>query len=325
MKKILIDRPLHREAFKMLSEHAEVIEIYNDDRKEIEKALREASGVICSAALKMREHEISIAENLKVIGRPGVGYDSVDVVSASRHGIPLVYTPDGPTESVAEHVIVLMLMCAKRINTVQKALKENGDFGIRTRVTGMEVQNKTLGLIGFGRIGQRTGEIAASGLGMKVLVYDPYMKNDAHTFTDFEQVHSLDELLIGSDVVSIHIPFSSTTAKLMGKREFSLMKKSAYFINTARGGVVDEEALIEALEKGEIAGAGLDVYAQEPPERENRLFVLENVVATPHLSSFTDDGKRKMGIGAVQGVLDVLSGRKPEFIVNGEIWETRRI
>ncbi len=320
MEKVLVDRPLHKEAFKLLSENAEVVEIYNDDRKEIDKALREVNGVICSAALKMREHEISIAENLKVIGRPGVGYDSVDVEAASRYGIPLVYTPDGPTESVAEHVILLMLMCTKRINTVQKALKENGDFGIRTRVTGTEVQNKTLGLIGFGRIGQRTGEIAAAGLGMKVIVYDPYI-----TVKDFKQVNSLDELLTGSDVVSIHIPFSDATAKLMGKREFSLMKKSAYFINTARGGVVDEEALIEALEKEEIAGAGLDVYTQEPPERDNRLFTFENVVATPHLSSFTDDGKRKMGVGVVRGVLDVLSGKKPEFIVNGEIWETRRI
>lgn len=309
MEKVLVDRPLHKEAFKLLSENAEVVEIYNDDRKEIDKALREVSGVICSAALKMREHEISIAENLKVIGRPGVGYDSVDVAAASRYGIPLVYTPDGPTESVAEHVILLMLMCTKRINTVQKALKENGDFGIRTRVTGTEVQNKTLGLIGFGRIGQRTGEIAAAGLGMKVIVYDPYI-----TVKDFKQVSSLDELLTGSDVVSIHIPFSDATAKLMGKREFSLMKKSAYFINTARGGVVDEEALIEALEKEEIAGAGLDVYTQEPPERDNRLFTFENVVATPHLSSFTDDGKRKMGVGVVRGVLDVLSGKNRSLL-----------
>ncbi len=324
MKKVLVDRPLHREAFELLSKNVEVIEIYNDDSSKIEEALKEVDGVICSAALKMREHQISIAENLKVIGRPGVGYDSVDVEASSRYGIPLVYTPDAPTESVAEHVIALMLMCTKSINTVQKALKEGGNFGIRTKVTGIEAQNKILGLVGFGRIGERVGEIASLGLGMKVVVFDPYLDKNKCTFKEFEVLDTLDELLVKSDVVSLHIPFSKVTAKMIGKEEFACMKKSAFLINTARGGVIDEEAFIEALEAKEIAGAGLDVYAKEPPETDNKLFGFDNVVATPHLSSFTDDGKRKMGVGVVRGVLDVLSGNMPEFIVNGEIWEKRR-
>lgn len=325
MKKVLVDRPLHREAFELLSKNVEVIEIYDDDRRKIEEALKEVDGVICSAALKMREHQISIAENLKVIGRPGVGYDSVDVEASSKYGIPLVYTPDGPTESVAEHVIALMLMCTKSINIVQKALKEDGNFSIRTKVTGIEVQNKILGLVGFGRIGQRVGEIASIGLGMKVVVFDPYLNKNDCTFIDLEVLDTLDELLVKSDVVSLHIPFSKATAKMMGKEEFGCMKKSAYLINTARGGVIDEEALIDALENKQIAGAGLDVYIKEPPETDNKLFGFDNVVATPHLSSFTDDGKRKMGVGVVQGVLDVLSGNMPEFIVNGEIWKKRRM
>ena len=325
MKKVLVDRPLHREAFELLSKNVEVIEIYDDDSNKIEEALKVVDGVICSAALKMREHQISIAENLKVIGRPGVGYDSVDVEASSKYGIPLVYTPDGPTESVAEHVIALMLMCTKSINVVQKALKEDGDFSIRTRVTGIEAQNKILGLVGFGRIGQRVGEIASLGLGMKVVVFDPYLNKNNCTFKDFKLLGSLEELLDRSDIVSLHIPFSDATAKLMGKEEFLQMKKSAFLINTARGGVIDEEALIDALEKKEIAGAGLDVYVKEPPETDNKLFGFDNVVATPHLSSFTDDGKCKMGVGVVRGVLDVLSGEMPKFIVNGEIWEKRRM
>ncbi len=325
MKRVLVDRPLHREAFELLSKNVKVIEIYDDDSRKIEQALKVVDGVICSAALKMREPQISIAKNLKVIGRPGVGYDSVDVEASSRYGIPLVYTPDAPTESVAEHVIALMLMCTKSINSVQKALKEEGNFGIRTKVTGIEVENKILGLVGFGRIGQRVGEIASKGLGMKVLVFDPYLDKKRCTFKDFELMNSLDELLSGSDIVSLHVPFSEATAKMIGKEEFLLMKKSAYLINTARGGVIDEEALIEALGKKEIAGAGLDVYVKEPPETDNKLFDFDNVVATPHLSSFTDDGKRKMGVGVVRGILDVLSGNMPEFIVNGEIWENRRM
>lgn len=325
MKKVLIDRPLQSDALDLLSKHAEVVAIFDDDREKLDKALREVDGVICSAALKMREREIAMGTNIQVIGRPGVGYDSVDVEACSRHKIPLLYTPDGPTESVAEHVIAMVLMAAKQIPVVQKALKEKGDFGIRTRVTGMEVQGKTLGLAGFGRIGKRAGEIAALGLGMKVLVFDPYLKGRPELGFAYGVADSLEALAKESDFLSVHIPYTPETDKLFGRREFAAMKKTAHFINTSRGGVVDEEALIEALKEGIIAGAGLDVFAKEPPEKDNPLFSMENVIATPHLSSFTEDGKRKMGVSVVEGVLDVFAGRKPRFIVNGEIWESRRV
>jgi phosphoglycerate dehydrogenase-like enzyme len=322
MNKVLVDRPLHPDAFSLLETNAEVLEIYDDDRTKIEKALKIADGVICSAALRMFEPEITLAGRLKVIGRPGVGYDSVDVAASSRAGIPLVYTPDGPTESVAEHVILMMLMAAKRINTVQKVFKEEGDFGIRTRVTGTELLDKTLGLIGFGRIGRRTAEIASRGLGMNILVHDPFIGS----FYDeaITAAGSLEELLMASDIISVHIPFSEKNRNLIGFKEFSMMKQEAVFINTARGGVVDEKALIDALETGRIASAGLDVYQKEPPEKDNPLLRFDNVIATPHLSSFTEDGKRKMGMMVVKGVLDVLSGKKPQFIVNSEVWEKRR-
>jgi D-3-phosphoglycerate dehydrogenase len=324
MNKILIDRPLHKDAFKLLSENAEIIEIYDDNREKIVTALETVDGVICSAALRMGKEEIDLGKNLKVIGRPGVGYDSVDIEAATAAGIPVVYTPDGPTESVAEHVIGMMLILAKKINIVEKQLREKGDFGIRTRVTGMELQGKTLGLIGAGRIGKRTAEIADAGLGMNILIYDPYFKSDPAIKWKFAQVSDLKTLLEKADVVSIHIPFTEKTKKFMGAEEFKTMKKTAFFINTARGGVADETALIRALDEGWIAGAGLDVYEKEPPDPDNPLFSMENTVVTPHLSSFTDDGKRKMGVTVVQGELDVLSGKYPEFIVNPEVWERRR-
>jgi len=324
MKKVLIDRPLDAEALRLLSEGAEVVAIFDDNREKLEKALREVDGVICSAALKMREPEISMGVNIKVIGRPGVGYDSVDVDSCSRHRIPLVYTPDGPTESVAEHVIAMMLMAAKQINVVQKALKEKGDFGIRTRVTGTEIQGKTLGLVGFGRIGRRVGEIAAKGLGMNVLVFDPYLKGKPDTGFTYESAADLSVLTRAADFISLHIPFSPETDKLFGERQFASMKKTAVFINTSRGGVADEKALIRALQSGTIAGAGLDVFEKEPPEKDNPLFSMDNVIVTPHLSSFTEEGKHKMGVAVVEGVLDVFAGRHPKFLVNGDIWETRK-
>ena len=324
MNKILVDRPLHDEAFKKLTAEAEAVEIYDDDRTKLEAALKTVDGVICSAALKMMEPEIAMGSNIKVIGRPGVGYDSVDVGAAGRYGIPLVYTPDGPTESVAEHVAMMMLMAAKKVNIVQKAIKEDKNFSIRTKVTGIELQGKTLGLIGFGRIGRRTAEIAALGLGMKIIVFDPYMKDGPETGYPYRQASAMEELLGSSDVVSLHIPYSPDTAGMFGASEFAAMKNGAVFINTARGGVVDEPALIQALKDGQIGAAGLDVFTREPPEKDNELLTFENVIATPHLSSFTDDGKRKMGVMVVEGVLDVLAGREPEFMVNREIWEKRR-
>jgi len=324
MKKVLIDRPLHADALSLLSAGAEVVAIFDDDREKLDKALREVDGVICSAALKMREREIAMGTGIQVIGRPGVGYDSVDVESCSRHKVPLVYTPDGPTESVAEHVIAMILMAAKRIPIVQKALKEKGDFGIRMKVTGMEVQGKTLGLAGFGRIGKRTGEIAAKGLGMKVLVFDPYLKGKPDMGFEYGIAPDLATLTKESDFISLHIPYSPETDKMFGKKEFAAMKSTAVFINTSRGGVVDEAALIEALRSGGIAAAGLDVFEKEPPDKDNPLFSMDNVIVTPHLSSFTEDGKRKMGIAVVEGVLDVFAGKRPKFLVNGEIWESRR-
>ncbi len=324
MNKVLIDRPLHEDALKLLSEKVEVVSIFDDDRVKIEQALKEVDGVICSAALKMREPEIAMGTNIRVIGRPGVGYDSVDVEACNRHHVPLVYTPDGPTESVAEHVILMVLMAAKRIPEIERAFRGRGDFGVRTKVTGTEVQGKTLGLAGFGRIGRRTAEIAANGLGMKVLVFDPYLKGKPETGFPYAVAESLNALARESDFISLHVPYSPETDKMFGKKEFAAMKKTAFFINTSRGGVVDEGAMIEALRAGTIAGAGLDVFGKEPPDKDNPLLSMENVIATPHLSSFTDDGKRKMGVAVVEGVLDVLAGRKPRFMVNGEIWETRK-
>ncbi len=325
MNKILIDRPLHKDALKLLSDNAEVIGIYDDNREKIVKALETVDGIICSAALRMGKEEITIGRNLKVIGRPGVGYGSVDIEIATAAGIPVVYAPDGPTESVAEHVIGLMLILAKKINIVEKHLRNKGDFRIPTRVIGMELQGKTLGLIGAGRIGKRTAEIAGAGLGMNILIYDPYVKIDNTTINwDCTQVNNLKTLLEKADVVSIHTPFTEKTRNFMGQEEFKTMKKTAFFINTARGGVVDEAALVRALDEGLIAGAGLDVFEKESTDPDNPLFFMENTVVTPHVSSFTDEGKRKMGVTVVQGELDVLAGNYPEFIVNPEAWEKRR-
>jgi D-3-phosphoglycerate dehydrogenase len=325
MNKILLDRPLHKEALNLLKKNVEVIEIYYNDTEKLIKNLTGVEGVICSAVFKIGKKEIENSKNLKVIGRPGVGYDNVDISAATNAGIPVVYAPDGPTESVAEHVFGLTIMLAKKINVVEKALRARGDFLIRTRVTGMELYGKTIGLIGAGRIGKRVAEIAKKAFNMKIIIFDPYL-SDCKDFLngEFSRMENLSELLKNSDVISVHIPFNKKTEKFIGEKEIDLMKSTAIFINTSRGGVVDEKALITALKNGKIAGAGLDVFEKEPPDPDNPLFKLENTVVTPHLSSFTDEGKLKMGMDVVKGALDVLEGRKPQFIVNPGVWDNRK-
>ena len=308
MNKILLDRPLHKEALNFLKKNAEVIEIYNNNKEALLKNLKEVDGVICSAAFKIGRKEIENSKNLKVVGRPGVGYDNVDISVATNTGVVVVYAPDGPTESV-----------------VEKALRVEGNFAIRTKVAGMELYGKTIGLIGAGRIGKRVAEIAKKAFNMNILIFDPYF-SDCKDFLNgkFSQVENLSELLKKSDVISVHIPFNKKTEKFIGEKEFDLMKNTAIFINTSRGGVVDEKALIGALENKKIAGAGLDVFEKEPADPDNPLFKLENTVVTPHLSSFTDEGKLKMGMDVAKGVLSVLEGRRPKFIVNPEVWDNRK-
>ncbi len=323
MPRVMFDRPLHEKARAMLSEGAEIIECFEKNLAELKKVLKNVDGAICSAAFKIDEDDIACAVRLKVIGRPGVGYDSVDVAGATRQGVPVVYAPDGPTESVAEHVLALMIMLAKKIRLLDWALREQGDFSIRTRITGTELYGRTLGIVGAGRIGGRVAEMAYQALNMNILVYDPYF-SATPPGCRYRRVNDLHDLLREADVVSIHSPLNEKTRGMIGRAEFAAMKSGALFINTSRGPVVDESALVEALGKEVIGGAGLDVYAQEPPDKDNPLFRLENTVLTPHCSSFTDGGQLKMGMDVVQGVLDVLHGREPRFLVNPEVWPQRR-
>jgi len=325
VRKVLLDRPLHEEAMKKLSESTQLIEVYDFDFERLREEIKNADGVICSAAFKIGRQEIASAANLRVIGRPGVGYDNVDIKAATEAGIPVVYVPDGPTESVAEHVTCFMFMLAKKIRVVEGALRERGDFGIRSKVTGIELFGKNMGIIGAGRIGKRVAEIAKRAFSMKIIIYDPFVK-DLGDFLDgdYELTYELESLLKRADVISVHIPLNKETEGFIGREQFEMMKRTAIFINTSRGRVVKERDLIDVLREGRIWGAGLDVFEKEPPDPDNPLFELDNVVVTPHLSSFTDGGKLKMGMGVVKGVLDVFEGRFPEYIVNPEVWEKRR-
>jgi len=324
VKTVLLDNVIHPKALHLLKQHATVVEMYGSSVDGLRRELAKASAAIVSAQFPIRRHEIGLAQRIEVIGRPGAGVDSVDVASATEAGIPIVFTPTGPTKSVAEHVVCLMLMLAKQIQTAVGALRE-GDFAVRSRLVGIELEGKTLGIVGIGNIGSRVAEICRLGLGMRILAYDPYVAESQITAVGLSPCTSLLELMSESDFVSVHTPLVPETRGLIGEPEIGAMKPTAYVINTSRGPVVDEAALIRALREGRIAGAGLDVYDPEPPRPDNPLLFMSNVVATPHMSSFTDEGRARMGIGVVSQVLQVLRGERPPHLANPTVWERRRV
>jgi D-3-phosphoglycerate dehydrogenase len=260
--------------------------------------------------------------NLKLVIRHGIGYNAVDVPAATARGILAANTPDGPTESTAEHTVGLLLAVAKRIVQSDWMLRTNQPW-TRASLRGTEVLDQLLGVVGYGRIGRRVTEICALGLKMQVIVYDPYLIKTPELPEGVKMVGSLDELLTQADFVTLHIPLSPETHHLIGERELRLMKPDAYLINACRGPVVDEAALIRVLQDGHLTGAGLDVYAVEPPEADNPLLQMPNVVNTPHLASNTAKGSWRMSQSVVDQILQLLAGQRPTFVIDPAAWPGR--
>lgn len=260
---------------------------------------------------------MDLAPGLRVICRTGIGVDKVDIEEATRRGIAVCNTPDGPTVSTAEHAFGLILGAAKNMKRSAEWLRR-GQHDMFARHHAIELDGKTLGLVGFGRIPRRVAA-AAHGIGMKVVAFDPHLAPTA--FAGAEAAPSLDDLLSVADVVSVHVPLTAETARLFDSQRFAAMKDGVVFVNTARGGVVDHEALITALDSGKVMAAGLDVTDPEPLPPDHTLLHRDNVIVTPHVASGTWEGKRRMFRTAFDQALKALSGTRPDHLVNPEVWE----
>jgi D-3-phosphoglycerate dehydrogenase len=253
--------------------------------------------------------------------RPGIGVDNVDLVAATERGILVINTPDAPTESTAEHAVALLMAVAKRVVTGSRFL-QGGDFP-RAELFGTEVRDRVLGVIGCGRIGRRVAEICALGFKMKVVAYDPFLANLNVPYVEF--THDLTDLLERADFLTLHLPLTAQTHHLIGEAQLRRMRRGSYIINAARGPIVDEAALIRALQEGHLAGAGVDVFDPEPPTGDNPLLSMNNVVCTPHVASYTDRGQAGMRTGVVDQLIQLLHGERPSFIVNAEAWPGRMV
>lgn len=321
MKKVVITHRLHEAGMKVLGGQADVVITGTGNPREMLPELIDADGLIIRIGSIDRETMLA-AKNLKVIGRPGVGVDDVDVAAATELGIPVVIAPGANTLSVAEHALALIFAAAKDILNSDRKTRA-GEFGVRNSYKAFQLAGKTLGLIGYGNIGRELARLSAA-IGMKVVVYDPYVKPESVEQQGYRYERDMGRVLSGADVISLHVPLTDKTKSLIGERELSLMKPGAILINCARGGTVDEKALAAALKNNKIHSAGLDVFSAEPVKADNPWTELDNVIITPHMAGLTQEAAAGVSTMAAEGVLAVLGGQKWPHVANKEVYEHPR-
>jgi D-3-phosphoglycerate dehydrogenase len=254
---------------------------------------------------------------LKVVGRHGAGLDIVDIPAATRLGVAVVHGPGSNAQAVAEHALMLMLVCVKRTLLIDKATRA-GDWAARGGGN-TELHGKTLGIVGVGHVGRRVAKFAGA-IGMKVLAYDKYVPADEVRRRGAEPVESLEALLPQVDVLTCHTPLTDETRGMINDRTLGLMKKGAIYVNTSRGPVQQERALFEALTRGQLGAAGIDVFEEEPTSLDNPLFNMPNVVVSSHVAGVTQEARRQTSTQVASEMLRVLRGEKPDVLVNPDVW-----
>ena len=311
MPKILVADPIAQEGVDLLSSRAQVDVKIGLKPEELLEILPEYDALVVRSETKVTAEAIRAGKRLQVIARAGIGVDNIDLEAATSAGIAVVNAPTGNTVAAAEHTMALMLALARNIPDAHHSVK--GGEWRRSAFMGIEVRNKTLGIAGLGRVGTEVARRAQS-FGMRLLGYDPFVSPDYALRLGVELM-PLDALLAESDFVTLHTPLTDSTQHLIGARQLSLIKPGARLINVARGELIDEDALLEALNGDRLAGAALDVFAKEPPG-DNPLLSHPKVVATPHLGASTEEAQREVAIEAAEQVLAVLDGSPARNTVN---------
>jgi D-3-phosphoglycerate dehydrogenase len=313
--KVLITEKLADPGVELLKDEFEVDVLLGLGHEEFLERIGEYDGLIIRSATKVTAEVIERAENLKAIGRAGIGVDNIDLEAATKRGVLVANAPESNTVAAAEHTLGLMLSAARRIPAADSSLRE-GEWK-RSAFKGVEVSEKTLGLVGLGHVGAIVAR-GATGMGMRVLAYDPYVSEDRMRSMNVDRAETLDEVFESADFVSLHVPRTPQTAGMVDAGALERMKPSAYLINVARGGIVDEMALYNALKNGTIAGAALDVFAEEPTT-DSPLFSLPNVVVTPHLGASTAEAQDRAGVTAAEQVAIALRGAVPMHAINAPV------
>ena len=309
---VLLYEPIHERATALLKQQAEVRMAESLAEESLIRVVHDVDGIIIRANGKVTRAIMEAAPRLKVVARHGTGVEAIDHQATADLGIAVVNTPAANIESVAEQCLAFMLVLGKRLIESDTAIRA-GDWDARYRLIGTELLGKTVGFIGFGRIGQRVAELCHASLTMPITYYDVVAYPEMEQRLDARRC-SFEQILESAYFVSIHVPLLPETKGLIGEAELKRMKPTAFLINTSRGPVVDQQALIQALQQGWIRGAGLDVYDPEPLPEDNPLLVMDNVVLSTHMASHTDEALFRMAM-VIDDVLAVIRGEPPRYPV----------
>jgi len=312
--RFLLYEPMHEAGTSLLKQHGEVIMAPALDETTLMPVVRDVDAIVIRANGKVTRTVMEAAPKLRVIGRHGVGLETVDVPAATERGIWVVNTPEANSESVAEHFVGLALMLSKRMLEADQALRA-GQWKVRNEYIGRELFGKTLGVAGFGRIGRTTARICHHGFGMPVIYYDVVAADPGVEAETRATRVKLDELLRAADYVSLNLPLTPATRHIIGREQIRMMKPTAYLLNLGRGPLWDEGAVLEALEQQWISGAATDVFEEEPTAKDNPLFRHRRFVCTPHMAAHTDEAMRRMSLVA-EDVVAVLEGKEPQWPAN---------
>ena len=313
-KKILIVQPIHERGVQVFDDRFDVRVASDPSVATVIKEIKGVEGVVVRTAPFPREI-IEAADALKVIGRHGVGVDNIDVKAATEKGIVVVNTPNANATSVAEHTLTAIGALAKQLTVYNREIRV-GRWEIRDTYKAVDLDGKILGLVGVGRVGSMVARRAAAAYNMKAIAFDPYVTPEKAQEMGVTLCTAMDDIFRQADVVSLHTPLTPETRGFIGAARLRMMKSTAFLVNFSRGEVIDEKALYDALKTGVIAGAAIDVYDPEPPLKDNPLFELDNIILSPHSAALTGECVIRMATGAAEGVVDVLTGRRPQFVVN---------
>ncbi len=312
--RVLVVEPLGEEGLELLRAEHDVDVRIGMSREEFLAALPNYEALVVRSQVKVDAEAFEAAKHLIVVGRAGVGVDNIDLDAATRAGVAVVNAPTANTVAAAEHTLALIYSLARRIPMADASMR-SGEWR-RADFMGLELRGRTLGIVGLGKIGMTIAE-RARAMEMELLGSDPFVSEEAAAARGIELL-SVDALLERADVVTLHVPLTRTTRGMIGAAELARMKPTALLVNVARGGVVDEAALAEALAAGKLGGAAVDVYENEPP-RDSPLLTAPNTVLTPHLGASTEEAQTKVAVEVVMQILDVLAGRPARYVVNAPL------
>jgi D-3-phosphoglycerate dehydrogenase len=318
MARVLVVGKVHENGLKLLEGRSgiEIEQHTSPAESEMRRSAARADAILIRTA-RLSAETIAGAKSLKVVARHGVGYDNIDLAALTARKIPLALVGNVNAASVAEHTMFLLLAAMKQAIAYDRATRE-GRWSLRDGLASIDLSGKTLLIVGLGRIGREVA-VRAKAFGMKIKAYDPLLAAVPPEI-DAEMMHDLDAALSEADAVSLHVPLSDATRNLFDRERIARMKSSAVLVCAARGGLIDEEALADALRAGQLRGAGIDVFAEEPPPSRHPLFALDNVVLSPHSASLTWECAERMAVISAQNCLDGLDGRiNRDLLANPEV------